>query len=225
MPDTTGYCRYSSLHGWIMDIKLERRQVTALKTYAANTKRHTDADVALIAASIRRFGFNDPIGILPDGTIVEGHGRLQAAISEGLTEVPVLVLENFSERDADRYRIAHNKITLAGTFDFQLLAGSLRELLGDDISFENMGFSASMGDQILTMFREDNTQGRVVKSKTTGHTADIVWDNAEQKARWDNFVKRLQAAGGPNTSITEVLSAFIQSREIVAPQHEASQHV
>ena len=198
-----------------MQVRLEQRTPQSLKGHAANSKRHTQADVELIRASIQRFGFNDPIGILEDGTIVEGHGRLQAALAEGITMVPVLVLENFSERDADMYRIAHNKITLAGTFDFQALASEMRDLLGDDISFEAMGFNPTLGDQILTMFREDGSKGRAVKSKESELSFEIVWDNPDQKKRWDAFVKRAKAVAGENASVAEVLTAFIMQHPVV----------
>ncbi|AHC30503.1 ParB-like partition protein [Rhizobium phage vB_RleS_L338C] len=68
-----------------MKITLEQRALDSLQPYERNSKNHGDGDIEAIASSITRFGFNDPIGITPDGVIVEGHGRYEAAHRLGST--------------------------------------------------------------------------------------------------------------------------------------------
>ena len=80
-----------------------------LKPYERNPQTHPPEQVAGIARSIEAYGFRDPIGVLPDGTIVEGHGRLEALRQLGRDEVPVLVLDGMTEDEARGYRIAHNE--------------------------------------------------------------------------------------------------------------------
>lgn len=96
-----------------------------LVPYSGNVKRHTEAQVDMIAASIEEFGFCDPIAVWhrPDGSpeIVEGHGRLLALQRLGMEEVPVIILDHLSESEKRAYAIAHNELTLSTGFDFSIL--------------------------------------------------------------------------------------------------------
>ena len=71
---------------------IEQRAVEALIPYARNARTHSEAQVALIAGSIREFGFNNPILVDGENGIIAGHGRLMAARKLGLTHVPVIEL-------------------------------------------------------------------------------------------------------------------------------------
>lgn len=84
-------------------IKLEQRNVADLIPYARNSRTHSDEQIAQIAASIREFGFTNPI--LTDGKdgIIAGHGRLQAARKLGLTQVPCIALDGLSEAQKRAY--------------------------------------------------------------------------------------------------------------------------
>ena len=71
-------------------LKIEYLQLERLKPYAKNAKIHTEEQVEQIEKSIKEFGFNDPIAVWGDDTVIEGHGRLMAAQAMGLKEVPVI---------------------------------------------------------------------------------------------------------------------------------------
>lgn len=91
-----------------MDIRMT--PVASLKPYPQNTKRHTAKQVAQIAASITRFGWSQPIAVDSAGVVIIGHGRLEAAKSMGLAEVPTVVMEGLTEDEAKALRIADNKL-------------------------------------------------------------------------------------------------------------------
>jgi hypothetical protein len=190
-----------------MKLRLETRPVSSLKPYEQNAKRHGDDDIGLILASINRFGFNDPIGILPDGTIVEGHGRYQAAQVLGMESVPVLVLLDFTPEQADLYRIAHNKITLSTTFDFERLAAQITSLTGEGIEFGQMGFADEVAENLLRMFApEEQRHGRGGRPVPAEY--DVIWDNAAQKKRFALFMRGLQSRY-PDLGEGEALVRFI----------------
>ncbi|QIG76134.1 ParB-like nuclease protein [Rhizobium phage RHph_I4] len=178
-----------------MKITLEQRALGSLKPYERNSKNHGDGDVEAIAASITRFGFNDPVGITPDGTIVEGHGRYEAAHRLGLETVPVVVLEGATERQIDLYRIAHNKIALSTGFDFEVLVDTLREVSENgEVQVADMGFSMEAYDNLCQMFAPNEARAaRQAGSRPQSHEYDIIFDNKEQKDVFSKFLKKLKA--------------------------------
>ena len=81
-------------------LKIEYMPIDKLKSYEKNARKHADIDVNAIAASIEKFGFDDPIGVWSDkNIIVEEHGRLMAAKKLGMKEVPVVSVEGMSDEE------------------------------------------------------------------------------------------------------------------------------
>lgn len=80
-----------------MELNIEYLPVSSLKPYGNNARKHADADIDAICASIREFGFSDPIGIWGDNIIVEGHGRLLAAKKLGMVAVPCIRLDHLTD--------------------------------------------------------------------------------------------------------------------------------
>ena len=112
-------------------LNLEYRQIEALIPYANNSRTHSDAQVAQIAASIREFGWTNPVLIDGENGIIAGHGRVFAARKLGLTEVPVIELAHMSEAQRRAYIIADNKLAENAGWDDELLRlelGALRDL-------------------------------------------------------------------------------------------------
>lgn len=102
-------------------MQIEQVQVGKLIPYANNARTHTEAQVAQIAASIREFGFNNPILIDEQSTIIAGHGRVLAAQALELKEVPCIRLTHLTESQRKAYVIADNKIALNSGWDEELL--------------------------------------------------------------------------------------------------------
>lgn len=111
------------------DLKIEYIDVTKLKPYEKNARKHEEYDISQIAKSIEAYGFNDPIGIWgKDNQIVEGHGRLLAAKKLGMKEVPCIRLDDLTDEQRREYTIMHNKTAELSTWDFDMLEKELSEL-------------------------------------------------------------------------------------------------
>lgn len=123
-------------------LKIEYLPVDALKPYEKNARKHTDADVQNIVASIGEFGFDDPIGIWGDeNLIVEGHGRLLAAKKLDMETVPCIRLDHLTDEQRRAYALAHNKTAEMSEWDFDILPEELDNIL--DIDMTQFGFDLS----------------------------------------------------------------------------------
>ncbi|MCM1323408.1 MAG: site-specific DNA-methyltransferase [Acetobacter sp.] len=109
--------------------------------YARNSRTHNDEQVAQIVASIKEFGFTNPILIGADDVIIAGHGRLLAAQRMGLKEVPVVRLPHLTETQRRALVIADNKIALNAGWDEEMLAIEMKELDEMDFNLDLLGFS------------------------------------------------------------------------------------
>lgn len=128
---------------------LERLPLDRLIPYANNSRTHSEEQVAQIAASIREFGFTNPILIDEADGIIAGHGRVLAARKLGMEEVPCIRLGHLSEAQRRAYVIADNKLALNAGWDEELLAvelSSLREV-GFDLGLT--GFDAESIERSL----------------------------------------------------------------------------
>src|SRR5918997_293128 len=90
---------------WPAD-KVERWPIAKLIPYACNARTHSTAQIDQIAASIRQWGFTNPILVSEDGTIIAGHGRLLGAKRLGISEVPVMVANGWSKEQIQAYALA-----------------------------------------------------------------------------------------------------------------------
>ena len=138
-----------------MERKLEWRQIADLIPYARNARTHSDEQVAQIAASIKEFGWTNPILVDGDNGIIAGHGRLAAARKLGNTEVPVIELTGLSEAQKRAYILADNKLALNAGWDNDLLAEELKELKDLNFDLELTGFS----DKELADFLAEEVEG------------------------------------------------------------------
>jgi DNA modification methylase len=127
------------------------RPVDAIIPSRHNARTHPKRQIDQIVASIREFGFTNPILIDPDGGIIAGHGRLLAAKALALREVPTITLEGLSEAQKRALRLADNKIALGAGWDVDLLKLELGELSTLDVGFDLSvtGFSTGEIDVAL----------------------------------------------------------------------------
>ena len=123
------------------DPQIERVAIDALIPYARNSRTHSDSQIAQIAASIREFGFTNPVLIDAQGGIIAGHGRLLAARKLNLTDVPCLRLSHLTDTQKRAYIIADNKLALNAGWDEELLRIEFEELADLDFDLELTGFS------------------------------------------------------------------------------------
>ena len=123
--------------------KIEHLPIEGLIPYARNSRTHSDAQVAQIAASIREFGFTNPVLIDKEGGIIAGHGRVMAARILKLDEVPCIRLEHLNETQKRAYVIADNKLALNAGWDDELLQIELVNLNQAEFNMSLLGFDAN----------------------------------------------------------------------------------
>jgi hypothetical protein len=122
----------------------------ALKPNPRNARTHPKRQLEAIAASIRRFGFLNPVLVDAEGVIIAGHGRALAARQLGLTQIPVLRVEHLTEADKRAYVIADNKLAQMAGWDRDVLAIELQHLIEVDAGLpEVIGFAAGEVDVLL----------------------------------------------------------------------------
>ena len=110
------------------NLKVTYKKTQSLIPYAMNARSHSEQQIAQLAASIKEFGFTNPILVDPGGTVVAGHGRLMAAEKLGLEKVPTISLENLTEAQIKAYVIADNNLALNSTWDDDKLMVELERL-------------------------------------------------------------------------------------------------
>jgi ParB family chromosome partitioning protein len=126
-------------------LNVEYRPLADLIPYARNSRTHSDAQVAQIAASIREFGFTNPVLIDANDGIIAGHGRVLAARKLALTVVPCITLGNLTPAQRKAYVIADNKLALNAGWDEAMLRLELDDLHGDGFDLHLLGFT---GDEL-----------------------------------------------------------------------------
>lgn len=128
---------------------IEMRPVEALIPYAANARTHSEAQVALIAGSIREYGFNNPVLVDGDNGVIAGHGRLLAARTLGLQNVPVIELAHLTEAQKRAYILADNRLAELAGWDRDLLALEVGDLDGLGVDLDALGFDPGEIDALL----------------------------------------------------------------------------
>lgn len=131
-------------------MNIEHVSVGELIPFAKNSRTHDDAQVAQIAASIKEFGFTNPILIDEQSGIIAGHGRLLAARKLQLTEVPCIRLSHLSDAQKRAYVIADNKLALNAGWDDEMLALELGDLKDMEFDLSLTGFSTDEINALLT---------------------------------------------------------------------------
>lgn len=138
---------------------VEHWPLDRLRAYARNPRTHSDAQVAQIAASIVEFGWTNPVLVAGDGTVIAGHGRLDAARRLGLSMVPVLVLDHLSEAQRRAYVIADNKLALNAGWNDELLAAELHALNGEGFNLELTGFDETELERLMAPLDDEAGAG------------------------------------------------------------------
>ncbi len=130
-------------------IQIERVAIAALIPYVRNSRTHSDAQVAQIAASIREFGFTNPVLVDEANGIIAGHGRVLAARKLGMQDVPAIRLAHLTEAQKRAYVIADNKLALNAGWDEELLRLELNDLQDLNFDVALTGFSTEELDALM----------------------------------------------------------------------------
>lgn len=130
-------------------MKIETIPIADLIPYARNSRTHSDQQVAQVAASIREFGFTNPVLIDAEDGIIAGHGRVMAARKLGLEKVPCIRLGHLTETQKRAYIIADNKLALNSGWDEEMLGLELADLREEDFDLDLVGFDNFAIEQFL----------------------------------------------------------------------------
>ena len=129
--------------------KIELRNIDKLIPYINNSRKHSDEQVAQIAASIKEFGWTNPILVDGDNGIIAGHGRMLAARKLGMDAVPVIELAHLSETQKKALIIADNKLALNADWDIEILKLEIGNLENFDLNL--LGFN---NQELANLFDE-----------------------------------------------------------------------
>jgi DNA modification methylase len=136
-------------------MKVKLRSITTIRPYDRNP-RVNDPAVDAVAASIREFGFRQPIVVDEEGVIIVGHTRYKAALKLGLDKVPVHVAIGLTPAQIKAYRLADNQTASLAQWDYDLLPLELAELQKMDVDLDVTGFSA---EEILRLLEPSTPVG------------------------------------------------------------------
>jgi ParB-like nuclease domain len=136
------------MNGWPAD-SIEQWPIDRLIPYARNARKHSDEQVAQIAASMREWGFRMPCLVTEDGTIIAGHARVRAARQLDYETVPVMIARGWSPAKVRAYVIADNRLAETATWDTELLSLELTELELEGFDTTLTGFEPGDLDELL----------------------------------------------------------------------------
>jgi len=144
-------------------MQVQQYKVEDLIPYANNSRTHSDAQVAQIAASIKEFGWTNPILVDGEKGIIAGHGRLLAARKLGMGKVPVIELTHLSQAQKKALVIADNKLALNSDWDEELLKIEFQDLLENGFNINLTGFDETTVEDYLN--EEDVDLGLLPEEK------------------------------------------------------------
>lgn len=196
------------------ELRIEYQPIDALKDYENNAREHADEQVALIAKSIEQYGFVVPALVDSDNVLIAGHGRIRAARTIGIRDVPTVRLEHLTADQAKALRIADNRIAELSTWDWDKLGAELAELREVGFDLNLTGFDTQEIDRMLADAREqdaaleDPSEGETIRvPKKARGKRGALWILGEHRllcgdARDPDDVARLMAGDVVQLAIT-----------------------
>ena len=136
----------------------KRIHTSELIPYARNSRTHSDEQVTKIAASIKEFGFLNPIIVDGENGIIAGHGRVMAAKKLGIDELPVIEASHLTEAQRRAYVIADNRLALDAGWDDEMLRVEFAELAEADFDLTLTGFNL---DEIDALDFDDDAEAEM----------------------------------------------------------------
>lgn len=166
--------------------------VKDLIPYVRNSRTHSEEQVIQIAASIKEFGFTNPILVDGENGIIAGHGRIMAARKLGLDVVPTIELSHLSEAQKKAYIIADNKLALNAGWDDEMLRLEFEELGDLDFDLELTGFDLL---EMTNIFDDEATaEEQDLKEENYSESFSIIIE-CESEENQKNIFNKLDTEG------------------------------
>jgi hypothetical protein len=193
--------RFSSLAA-SSQLSVTYRPIGELLPDPRNARTHPKRQIEQLKASIKEFGFTNPILADPEGRIIAGHGRLQAAKALEIAQVPTITLSGLSETQKRALRIADNKIALNASWDLEILQQELGELASIDLHIDPTLTGFSTGEIDVLLAKSPDPDDEVIPpAPTTPKTKPgDIWILGEHRigcgdARNTEFLRRVIGEG------------------------------
>lgn len=193
-------------------MKIEMRKPESLLAYANNSRTHSVEQIDQLVESIKTFGFNDPIEVGEDNTIISGHARALAAVKAGLDTVPVVTLQGMNENARKAYIIAANRIALNAGWDAEMLKIEFEDLQLADFDISLTGFSddeigALLNPEVISAGLSDEDEIGEIPEEPKTKLGDIWLCGKHRVSCGDSTnpddVARLLAGHEPNLMVTD----------------------
>ncbi|MFC0227421.1 ParB/Srx family N-terminal domain-containing protein [Serratia aquatilis] len=138
------------------NLSIVYKSLKSLVVYAKNARTHSEEQIEKIVASIKEFGWTNPILLDEAGEVIAGHGRILAAEKIGFDPVPTITLSGLTDAEKKAYRLADNKLPLHAGWDEELLKLELSDLLDNGFDIDLTGFTETEIDALLDDVSEIN---------------------------------------------------------------------
>lgn len=201
-----------------MDLKIEYLSPDDIKPYEKNAKQHPAEQVEQIKQSIREYGFNDPVAIWKDNVVIEGHGRLIAALEMGMESIPVIRLDELTDQQRKAYALVHNKLTMNSGFDPDMLQMELDDIFDYDMS--DFGFDLVTEEGNGLTENPYTTLTQVPQYEVTGE--DVGVHDLLDTRKSDELIAEIESSG-----VSEYEKAFLKlaaNRHIVFNFREIAEY-
>jgi len=172
-----------------MQLNVKYRKVDDLIPYVNNSRKHSDEQIAQISASIKEFGWTNPILIDGTNSIIAGHGRLMAARKLKMDEVPTIELDHLTDTQRKALVIADNKLALNADWDNTLLTIELDELLKDGFALDILGFDSIELAKLFDVVEPDD-----IKEQSYNEVFNIIVECKDEQEQ-EKIFNRLDSEG------------------------------
>lgn len=199
-------------------ISVEYIETERLIPYVNNSRTHSDEQITQICASIKEFGFTNPILIDESEGIIAGHGRVSAAKRLGMDQVPCIRLVGLTKAQRKAYVIADNQLALNAGWDLEKLKLEIEDLKEVDFDIELLGFDEQFVETLNLDDETDEFEQDNSANDEFNYTIqyNIIFDEEEQQEDWYSFVRFLKEKYPDCESIGQRLQIFIRDNGYVA---------
>ena len=166
------------------------KNIEDLIPYARNARVHTNEQITRIAASIKEFGFINPVLIDKNGGIIAGHGRVEAAKKLNMKAVPCVFVEHLTDTQKRAYILADNKLALDSGWDEEMLKIELEELNASNFDIDFLNFDIDLNKDIALEISENTTPGKEIVYKEQYGVIVMCKDEEEQEKIYSELLKR-----------------------------------
>ena len=196
-------------------MEIQEIEIDKIIPYINNPRKNLNVDK--VASSIKEFGFQQPIVVDKNNTIVVGHTRYEAAKKLGITKVPVQIAD-LSDTQAKAYRIADNRLNQDASWDTKLLNIEFNDLLSKDYNLDSLGFTT---DELDTLFLKSSEDADIGLNENIEEDLDLTQEtlsdvkmiqlffNADNESKFREAVNKISKENNIDNISDAVLKAVL----------------